>query len=205
MTSFSVLREVSLLASLNGSLWWPRYGSQSSHCTACEGVFNMIISQTSPQVVDWIGVFAQFYFCALFAIHTFLSISPTTSFDIIFFSLFSISFSLPSSRMSLSHWVYLTQAFQPDKSLKWLCVNAGSQPKDQLLLSLLKCHRIPIFISSLSLSHIQFMSSVSIQSHTPLYKNVFNLNIRLPSPVLAIWTEDRIIPTFVAFLFPLRC
>lgn len=66
MTSFSGLRGVSLLASLYGSLWWPGYGSQSSQCNACEAVFNMTISLRSPQVVDWIGVFA------LFTIHTFL-------------------------------------------------------------------------------------------------------------------------------------
>lgn len=74
MTSFSVLREVSLLANLNGSLWWPRYGSQSSQCAACEAVFNMIISLTSPQVVDWMGVFAESCF---FAIQTSVSVPPT--------------------------------------------------------------------------------------------------------------------------------
>ncbi len=76
MTSFSGLREVSLLASLNGSLWWPRYGSQSSQCTAYEAVFNMTISLTSPQVVDWIGVLTRSCFFALFSIYTFLSVSP---------------------------------------------------------------------------------------------------------------------------------
>lgn len=76
MTSFSVLRDVSLLTSLNGSLRWPRYRIQSLHCTACEGVFNMIISLTGPQVVDWISIFAKFYFFAIFAICKFLSISP---------------------------------------------------------------------------------------------------------------------------------
>lgn len=62
MTSFSGLRELSLLASLNGSLWWPRYGSQSLQCTACEAVFNMTISLTGPQVVDWIRGFASYFF-----------------------------------------------------------------------------------------------------------------------------------------------
>lgn len=47
MTSFSGLREVSLLASLNGSLRWPRYGRKSSQ----GAVFNQTISLTSPQVV----------------------------------------------------------------------------------------------------------------------------------------------------------
>lgn len=58
MTSFSVSGEVSLLASLNGSLWWPRYDSQSLQCAVCEAVFNMIIRLTSLQVVDWMSASA---------------------------------------------------------------------------------------------------------------------------------------------------
>lgn len=53
MTSFSGLRGVSLLASLNGSLWWPRYRSQSPQSSASEAVFNVTFSLTRPQVVAW--------------------------------------------------------------------------------------------------------------------------------------------------------
>lgn len=93
MTSFSGLREVSLLASLNGSLWWPRYGSQSSQRSATDTVFNATISLTTPQVVAWVVVCAESCFFALLANLSLLSVSPTPAF---FWSLTrSLWFSFP--------------------------------------------------------------------------------------------------------------
>lgn len=80
------------------------------------------------------------------------------------------------------------------------------QLKDRLPHPLLKCCCISIF-RLLSLSHLHYLSSVSIQSHAPLYKTyktVFNLDISLPSPALVTWmaVEDGVIPAFIASLVP---
>lgn len=121
-----------------------------------------------------------------------------------FVSLFLIPGSLPSQ------CVYVTWALAWQVR-KWLCLNAGRQAAQGSTSSFNSKVLLPTFhlrLLSVSLTYIHYLSSVSIQSHAPLYKNyktVFNLNIRLPSPVLATWmaTEDRVLLAFVASFFPL--
>lgn len=184
MTSFSVLREVSLLAGLNGALWWPRYGSQSSQCTACEVVFNKIISLRSPQVVDWIEVFAR----SCFSAH---------------FNVFCVSLFFWNLAFFFYLHVLCILVVLPRQTREWACLKAGRRPKDRRPPSLLKCRRISIFFFLPPASIIRRLSPFSVTLHyTRLYETVFNLNIRLPGPAPDAWmaTEDRVL-SFLWLLF----
>lgn len=151
MTSFSVLREVSLLAGLNGALWWPRYGSQSSQCTACEVVFNKIISLRSPQVVDWIEVFARSCFSAHFNVFC-VSLFFWNRAFFFFFACF-----VHSRRITLTNpWVDVSESRQAAQRS-----TSSFTPQVSLDFHLL-----------LSPTRIHYPSSFSIQCHTPLYETL---------------------------------
>lgn len=182
MTSFSGLRGVSLLVSLNGSLWWPRYCSQSPQSSASEDVFNITISLTSPQVVDWTQeidspyVFLPFSFSQPYSLiclpHSRFLWSPAHLM------------SFPSLPLVSLPWVDLTWelAWQVHQRLR---LNAAGWKMDFSFSSPLKVSPASQCPST-SLSFVICLA-VSFQSQAPLYrfhKAVFNLNIRLPSPPL---------------------